>query len=80
MYFVALLMQSCLKTETAAHSSHQCSVSLTGSPVNMIHEENQPSALFVSSSTSCVPTSENHQTDISSSGTYVYNTYVYVYM
>ena len=64
MYFVAPFMQSSLKTEFAAQSSLQCSVSLTGPVVNVVHEEDQPSASFVSSSTSCVPTSEDHHVHI----------------
>ena len=60
MYFVAPFMQSCLKTEFAAQSSLQCSVSQTGPVVNVVHEEDQSSVSFVSSSTSCVPTSEDH--------------------
>ena len=66
-YFVAPFIQSCLKTEVAAQSSLQCSVSLTGPVVNTTHAEDQPSASFVSSSTNCVPTSKDHHVHICTS-------------
>ena len=60
-YFVAPFLQPCLRTIDVAQSSLQCSVSLAGPVVNIVHEENEQSTSFVSSSsTISVSTSKDH--------------------
>ena len=58
-------IQPYLNTTDLDQSSFQCSVSLAGPVVNIVHEENEQSTSFVSSSsTSFVSTSEDHHVHI----------------
>ena len=66
IYFVALFLQPCLRTVDLVQSPLQCSASLAGPVVNVVHEENEQSTSFISSSTSCVSTSEDHHVHICS--------------
>ena len=63
--FIAAIIQPSLKSTAVAQSSFQCSASLAGPVVNIVHvEDEQP--VTPSSSTSCVATSEDQHVHICS--------------